>query len=223
MNNSNQKTWQVYFLLIFAPILLFIATTVLIYFLFGLPPQNFDNKVFLSKLHLPIMASEWMLVLILFSFFKFSKREILKLGLSFKKWWLELLIGVGLFFILWGFTKYLLFPFLRILNLSKGPAIGYEVNFTKAGIFNSFIISVTAGFCEEIIWRGYALKYLTKIHNSPVIALIISSIFFGLFHWGYGLYGIVSTAIIGLIFGIIVLWRKNLLAVILIHFLVDFF
>jgi len=222
MVNVNQKVWQVYLLLIFAPVVLFLATMVTIFILFGFPPANFDNNVLVAHLKFPIMATEWFLVLIVISFLKFKKAEILQLGLHPKKWWLELLIGVVFFFILWGVVNYLIFPFLRIFKLSHGPGSGFDINFSKVGIFISIVTSLTAAFCEEIVWRGYALKYLSKIHHRSIIALFISSIFFGLFHWGYGPSGCLSTAIIGGFLGIIVLWRRNLWSVILIHFLVDF-
>ncbi len=223
MEEFSPRAWQVYFLLVLAPILLFIATTVMIFILFGFPPGQIDQEVLVRNLRYPIMATEWLLVLMVFALVGFRTSVVGQLGLRASRWWMEVLLGIVLFFILWGVVNYVIFPVLRWLNLPRGPGSSFHIDFQHVGIGMSFLNSATAGLCEEFIWRGYALNGLIKIHHSPAIALVVSSIFFGLFHWGMGPAGIVSTGIIGFLLGLIVLWRKNLWAVIIIHFLVDFF
>ena len=44
------------------------------------------------------------------------------------------------------------------------------------------LIAITAGFCEEVIYRGYMMTALKKIGQRPWIAMVLSSISFVLFH-----------------------------------------
>jgi len=74
---------------------------------------------------------------------------------------------------------------------------------------------------EEIIWRGYALTSLRE-HLSTWVAVVIASVAFGLMHWWGGVALIVESSIIGLLFSGLYLWRGNLVANIVCHFVSDF-
>jgi uncharacterized protein len=84
-------------------------------------------------------------------------------------------------------------------------------------------VCVTAGICEETLFRGFLLHYL---HVFPwnlnlTLALLISSLIFGLNHLFQGIGGVVSTATAGLLFGLLFLLSGNLLLPIILHALVD--
>jgi len=78
---------------------------------------------------------------------------------------------------------------------------------------------VTAGICEEVIYRGFLLRYLQEgpMRLNAPIALIFSSVMFGLFHAGQGVGAILGTAVGGFLFGVIFLGRGSLLLPILLH------
>ncbi|MGH8102955.1 MAG: CPBP family intramembrane glutamic endopeptidase [bacterium] len=86
-----------------------------------------------------------------------------------------------------------------------------------AWVFASF----TAGFCEETMFRGYAMLKLRALSDSPAMAAILSSVFFGLGHLYQGLGGIVLTGVYGLMFALLYLWRKQLKPGIYAHFIND--
>lgn len=85
----------------------------------------------------------------------------------------------------------------------------------------------TAGFGEELIWRGFMLKQIARLFNEQnrfrwLIGLVISSVVFGLIHFYQGIAGIVMTGFAGFIYGIVFLrFRKNLWAPIFAHGLTD--
>jgi len=75
-------------------------------------------------------------------------------------------------------------------------------------------LSVTAGFCEELLFRGFLLRYL---HTSPwhlglVWAVLAAALVFGTHHFYLGLKGFISTSIGGLIFTAILLVTGSLWA-----------
>jgi membrane protease YdiL (CAAX protease family) len=84
-------------------------------------------------------------------------------------------------------------------------------------------VSITAGVCEETLFRGFMLHYL---HVFPwtlnlSLALLISSVAFGLNHLYQGAAGAAGTAVVGFLFGLLFLLTGNLLLPIILHGAID--
>jgi uncharacterized protein len=84
-------------------------------------------------------------------------------------------------------------------------------------------VCITAGVCEEILFRGFMLQYL---HVLPwtlnlTLALLVSSVVFGLNHLYGGVGGVLSSSIAGFLFGLLFLLSGNLLIPIVLHALTD--
>jgi CAAX protease family protein len=72
-----------------------------------------------------------------------------------------------------------------------------------------FCLSWTAGFCEEIIFRGYLQRQLA-IGGSSVTGVVLSAIVFGASHGYEGPARMFLIAVYGLMFGLLAWWRKSL-------------
>ena len=85
------------------------------------------------------------------------------------------------------------------------------------------LVSVTAGICEEILYRGFLIRYLSNgpWHAGLWIALAIASISFGLGHGYQGLSGIIGTALIGAVMAVIFLTSGSLWLPIALHAIID--
>ncbi len=84
-------------------------------------------------------------------------------------------------------------------------------------------VCITAGVCEETLFRGFLLHYL---HVFPwtlnlTLALLISSVVFGCNHLYQGAGGVAGTAIVGFLFGLLFLLTGNLLLPIIFHGVMD--
>jgi membrane protease YdiL (CAAX protease family) len=84
-------------------------------------------------------------------------------------------------------------------------------------------VCVTAGICEETLFRGFLLYYM---HVSAwglnlTLALLISAVIFGLQHLYQGIAGTIQTGVIGLLFGLLFLLTGNLLAPTIVHAALD--
>ena len=93
-------------------------------------------------------------------------------------------------------------------------------------IFSLISIWITAAFFEEIVYRGFLLGRLIDITGASVVVVVFMSllhaVLFGLLHLYQGPIGIITTAIVGFVFGIFyVLQGRNLWALILVHGLID--
>ena len=84
----------------------------------------------------------------------------------------------------------------------------------------------TAGFGEEIIWRGFLLSGMAKLlggtRRAWIAGLIIMMILFGLLHLYQGPVGVISTGLVGLAFGCVYLASgRNLWITIIAHGLMN--
>jgi len=82
-------------------------------------------------------------------------------------------------------------------------------------------LAITAGLCEEFLYRGFAMAVLAKLGSSAWAAVLISSIFFGLAHLYQGRGGFFSTLVIGTVFGTCRIAYNSLVPVIFWHSAVD--
>ncbi len=146
-----------------------------------------------------------------------------KLGLKKpEKWWNPFIVAAGLIVIV-----LLLFEFMKPL-LSM---IGNEPDISHLLVIQDnlpvFILSIimvwtTSVFLVEIVFRAFLINSLDILLGrndfSPWIAVVISSLIFGLMHAWQGWGGIVLTGIIGLLFGITyILNGRRIWAIILAH------
>lgn len=81
-------------------------------------------------------------------------------------------------------------------------------------------LSVTAGICEEILYRGFALAVLTPLAGT-VGAVALTSFGFGLGHAYQGASGFVKTTAIGLLMAGLFLLSGSLWMPILLHAVLD--
>jgi membrane protease YdiL (CAAX protease family) len=77
--------------------------------------------------------------------------------------------------------------------------------------------SVTAGFCEEIAFRGYVQQQLQAYGKSMAVAVIGQGVVFGLFHAYQGWKNVIVISVLGVMFGVLAAWRRNLRANIIVH------
>jgi membrane protease YdiL (CAAX protease family) len=85
------------------------------------------------------------------------------------------------------------------------------------------LVSVTAGICEEVLYRGFLIRYLSNgpWHAGLWIALAIASISFGLAHGYQGLSGIIGTAVLGAIMAVLFLASGSLWLPMALHAIID--
>jgi membrane protease YdiL (CAAX protease family) len=81
-------------------------------------------------------------------------------------------------------------------------------------------VSVTAGVCEEILYRGILMGVLTPVVGLwPAVGL--SSVIFGLGHAYQGFPGIVKTTLVGFVLALLTVFSGSLLAAMILHAVID--
>jgi hypothetical protein len=78
-------------------------------------------------------------------------------------------------------------------------------------------LSVSAGICEELIFRGYLQQQFTALTRRIWLGIAISAVFFGLAHGYEGASGMLLIVLYGAFFGILAHLRSSLRAGIFAH------
>lgn len=106
---------------------------------------------------------------------------------------------------------------LPLIGLSYGSSSGPAV---PIGV--SLLLYARAGIAEEVFYRGYAIERIEALTGSRAAAAAVPLLIFAGSHFSQGPAGILITFVIGAIATAIYLWKRNLLILIIAHFMVDF-
>jgi CAAX protease family protein len=152
-----------------------------------------------------------------------NNESITRIGWTLKNSRKEISLGILLFI-----------PFtLGTGLLEKGlRAIGFSVPSTPLPSFLAargmvefllaFVLVVIVALAEETIFRGYLILRFKVITSNPIGAALLSAVIFSLGHGYEGSAGVVTVGVMGLVFAFVYMWRRSLVAPIVMHFLQDF-
>jgi membrane protease YdiL (CAAX protease family) len=117
----------------------------------------------------------------------------------------------------WIFSMTVLGACAKLMHLDQGDKIdslrrqlGFLVPSTTIELLVWCLLSITAGVCEEIIFRGYLQRQFGILARSTFAGVIVSAIVFGAAHGYEGSQRMLLIGIFGLLFGLLAWWRKSL-------------
>jgi membrane protease YdiL (CAAX protease family) len=209
-------------------LILFLSAFILIYIL---KPLVGDNLILNQIL---IWSANIFMLLVVWVGLKLRGEGLEHFGLTFKSITLKE-----------GFRMFLLSLLVFVLALA-GFVIGSIIMANITGIpeganmsgydylkdnFGMLLISligvyIVSSFGEEFIYRGFLITRISEIgfgsKNAKIIAVLFSSIIFGLIHYEWGPMGMVQTGFMGLVLGICYIkLKKRLWILILAHAYMD--
>lgn len=82
-------------------------------------------------------------------------------------------------------------------------------------------LAVTAGICEELLFRGFVTWALAQLLPAWWMALVLQGVLFGLAHTYQGARGVVTTGVVGLFLGGVVFVSGSIWPAMLVHALMD--
>jgi uncharacterized protein len=71
-------------------------------------------------------------------------------------------------------------------------------------------LSISAGICEELVFRGYLQRQFHAYTHSRWVALFLQAMLCGISHSYQGTDACVKIAVFGLLYGSLALWRRSL-------------
>jgi len=112
---------------------------------------------------------------------------------------------------------------LRALGISTLDS-GQTVLVLALPLWLQLFVAVTAGFTEEILFRGYGVERATLLSGSRWFGAIVPSLLFGTMHAPFwGLTHAIIAGVTGFWLTLIYLWQRNLWVNIAAHALLDAF
>jgi membrane protease YdiL (CAAX protease family) len=174
------------------------------------------------------------ILLIVWLFVKRRNQSWAELGLTFN-WpgWKEgaKIFGLSLIVFVFGIAAYLSGPLL-LSGFMDAPE---SADFTRyeymkdnpVGLIVSLLgVYIVSSFGEEVVFRAFLIDRISTMTRSTgistVLAVIFSSLLFGIFHYEWGLMGVVQTTMMGLAMGIsYVVLKRKLWVLILAHAYMD--
>jgi membrane protease YdiL (CAAX protease family) len=215
--SSIQSRWNEQFIEVSVFLFLIVPSMVFSFFVVRQGSLSFVLVAFATILRDLALVS-----LILFFIWRNSE-TIDWIGWTFKNVWKEIALGVGLFIPLF-ITSGLLESALLSVGFSS-PSTPLPSLLATGGMAESLlglILVIIVAMAEETIFRGYLILRLKAITASPAAAVLLSAVIFSLGHGYEGSAGVVTVGFMGLVFALVYMWRKCLIASVVMHFLQDF-
>jgi membrane protease YdiL (CAAX protease family) len=163
-----------------------------------------------------------LVALILFFLWR-NGEPIRAIGWAARNVWMEIGVGVILFVVVF-IGAGLIESALRAAGLS-GPSTPLPSFLAAKGYWEfvlAFVLVVIVAISEETIFRGYLILRFVGMTRSLAIAILLSAVVFALGHGYEGTAGLATIFLVGVSFALVYVWRKSLVAPIVMHFLLDF-
>jgi membrane protease YdiL (CAAX protease family) len=178
-------------------------------FVFFVPETTFASALLKETL---IWVSALALIVIIRRGEHLPMRSI---GLGTACWWKSLLWG----FIIAIVSAVAVVALAHLTGYGHGPG---SAAFEKLPLLLITAIVFRAGVVEELFYRGYALERLQMIGLGRFWSVAIPLVIFSLGHWSGGAANILIAFAAGLILTGFYLWRRDLVANMIGHGLIDF-
>jgi membrane protease YdiL (CAAX protease family) len=119
----------------------------------------------------------------------------------------DVAIAIGFFLVFEAVAIFL--PMLFSPDNAKTVDILLPINLVEILVW--IAVSVTAGFVEELVFRGYLMTQLRALSGNVWVANAGQAIVFGVMHGYQGMTNVAVIAVLALLFGALAIWRKSLL------------
>jgi membrane protease YdiL (CAAX protease family) len=164
----------------------------------------------LVRLYLSLIAMEWGLV---YYVWKGLRRTGTKLSELIGGRWgsaKDVLVDAGLALGLWTTWKLVEMAWDRWLGTGHAASIQTLLPQRALEILLWIGVSMSAGICEELVFRGYLQRQFHAYSHSLWAAWLLQALLFGISHGYQGVEACVRIAAYGALFGLLALWRGNL-------------
>lgn len=173
-----------------------------------------------------VIYSEWVVTLLILATVYFTSTTFAKIGfvlptknsMQFLGMFTGFLFGIIILLVILMKVP----VYQRYLKAQTDP-ISYLVPTGKLDKRYAILSVITAGVCEEIIYRGFLLHFLSNapFHLEGITLLIIGSVIFGIAHYYQGWKGVILTGIVGFALSRIYFETHSLIFPVILHTIID--
>jgi uncharacterized protein len=171
-------------------------------------PQQHPQVV---PLYISLIAMEWGLVIYV------SRGGLRRTGTKLSaviggKWTSakKVFADCSLGFCLWAMWTLFEMAWYRWLGPGHAASIQTYLPRRALEIFLWIGVSISAGFCEELVFRGYFQQQFDAFTHNKWVALLLQAVLFGISHGYQGIEACARIACFGALYGLIAIWRESL-------------
>lgn len=171
--------------------------------------------------YLIVILMQW--VIVAFIWFGIRRRGLTLRELIGGAWprWTSVLRDLGIAIVFLIVSGIILAATARLLHASNREVAERLLPHTRTDIIFYLLLCATAGFCEEVIFRGYLQKQFSAWTGSATAGLLVQAVVFGAGHGYQGPRLMAVITIFGCLFGLLAQWRRSLRPGMIAHFLQD--
>ncbi len=133
----------------------------------------------------------------------------------------EFFIDVGVAAVFWIFSLIVLAALAIILRLFHLEGAQKQISqLAPASLAEAALwitLSVSAGICEEFVFRGYLQQQFARASGRLWVGVLVSAVLFGAAHGYEGLAGMLMITVYGALFGLLAIRRESLRAGMIAH------
>lgn len=184
------------------------------------PGQIFARN---SSLYFSTQALVYEFLLIAYTWWGVRKNGVRLRDFIGGRWrsWTNILADTGLGVALLIAFQVAIQILVRALPASHAKSISVILPNTRTEILLWVLLSIAAGFVEEIVLRGYLQTQLARLGAPTALAILGQALIFGAGHSYEGFHSVIFISVFGILAGLLAAWRKSLRPGIIGHALTD--
>lgn len=162
------------------------------------------------RLYMVTLVYEWLLFVLVVAGVRFRGASILIVLGDHWHSFRQVLRDIGIAIGFWIVAALLLWVFGWLLSITtQGSNTQFMLPHRGRELTAWIALSVTAGICEEAIFRGYLQRQFMALTKSAPAGILLSAAVFGLAHVYQGFRMVILISLYGAMFGILAYWRGN--------------
>lgn len=169
-----------------------------------------SHSVVMLRFYLPVLVGEWLGVLFIWAGIR--RRGVTIRELIGGRWknFRDVAVDLGLAVAIWAAMLAIGQVLFRILGPSDAKGTSIILPQGALEIVVWLVVAATAGFVEELVFRGYLQTQFTRFGIPTGLAIAAQALIFGFQHAYEGRNAVIVIVAFALLFGAIAAWRKSL-------------
>lgn len=180
--------------------------------------EQFGRK----RIYLIGIATEWLLLLYVRSGVRALRPVVDPTAWTSRRWIQYVLIAVAAS-VVWSIFGFVLGKSTTALRPDPEDIRHLMVFFPRDAVEKVLwiVLSISAGFCEEVVYRGYIQQQLHAILSRRSFAVVLQAIFYAIAHAALPWEIMVIVTLLGILFGAAAALARSLVPGILLHAAMD--
>ncbi len=188
----------------------------------GAAPSQLASHSKAIPIYLSLLAMDWALLYYCWTAVRHHGGNLATL--SGGRWhsWKSVAVDLAIalpFWVLWEGVAYGTHWLIdaRVVTSAAAKTVDSLLPKTLTEIVIWIVLSITAGICEELAFRGFLQRQFHALTGNIAVAVVAQGVVFGLWHSYQGWKNVVVISVLGILYGALAAWRGNLRANIITH------